>query len=176
MRKGIRYVLLSLLCCVQAEASSHHSGDGIVSISGSIIETPCSIDTGDRDQAIDMGVIPKGVIARDGHGADKPFSILLLNCQVSRIGNKLPAWQSFRVTFDGKNERGLFGVDGAAKGVGLQLTDAEGHIAYPGMPLPKIPAMNGDIRLNYILRLAENGSVLRAGEYATSIRFKIDYD
>lgn len=176
MRKGIRYVLLLLSYCVQARASSHHSGNGLVSISGSIIETPCSINTGDSKQTIDIGVMPRGVITRDGHSVGKPFSIQLLHCQVSRIGNKLHTRQSFRVTFDGKNERGLFGIDGTAKGVGLQLTDAEGHIAYPGTPQPKIPIKNGNIRLNYIFHLAENGSDFRAGEYTTSIRFKIDYD
>lgn len=64
-----------------------------------------------------------GQIIRDGQGMTKPFSIELVNCILERPENK-PDWKFFQVTFDGYAEGALFGVQGDARGVALEIKTA----------------------------------------------------
>lgn len=164
-----------LLFCSQSQAAIVNHGAGLVGLSGSIIETPCAIDTGSRDQSIDMGTLPLGVIANKRVGPSRSFSILLVNCTVSRASGKQPNWQRFQVTFEGTNVRGLFGVTGGARGVGLLLTDRSGAVIRPSEPAPAGMIVNADQRLDYRLRLAGNGGRLHSGDYYASLRFHLDY-
>ncbi len=151
------------------------AGWGRVNMQGSIIETACAIDTQSRDQTIDMDTAPVSQIARDGQGVSRPFSIRLVNCVLGRIDPRLPDWQRFQVTFDGRADTGGFGVEGEANGVALQITDAGGNIANPGQALPAGEIIPGDKTLNYSMRLVGNNQVLKAGEYYSTLRFKMDY-
>lgn len=163
-------ILLSMVSC-----PSQASGWGRVNMQGAVIETACAIDTESRDQTIDMFILPLSQIIRDGHGLKRAFNIRLINCVLARIDKKLPDWQRFQVTFDGRVDNGLFAVDGQAQGIALELTDNLGNIATPGKPLPAINISEGDSQLNYSLRLVSNSQVLRTGEYTSAIRFKMDY-
>lgn len=159
----------------QAEARPTNSGVGLVGISGSIIETPCAIDIGSRDQSIDMGNLPAGVIANGEDGPSRPFAIYLVNCTVSRRAKTLPNWQGFRITFEGQEDRGLFRVTGEARGIGLLLTNAKGDVIHPGKQSPEGDLNFSKQRLDYRLRLTGNGEYLHPGGYRTSIRFNMDY-
>lgn len=160
---------------VAGEAASAPAGWGRVNMEGAILDTACAIEAGSRDQSIDMSTLPINQIIRDGQGAAKPFTIRLVNCVLSRPTAGLPDWQRFQVTFDGDGRNGLFQVQGRARGVALQITDARGNIALPGEPLPPNEVTPGDMDLNYSLRLVGNQTVLRAGEYYSAVRFKLDY-
>lgn len=167
--------LLVNLSVVSAAESSQTQGWGKVNMVGAIIETACAIDTMSRDQTINMGTLPISQIARDGQGLMRPFSIRLVNCVLARQNQSLPDWHYFQITFDGPAEAGLFGVEGDAKGVALQLTDSLGNIARPGAPLPLGEIATKDMLLNYSLRLVSNQQALRAGEYSSTVKFKMDY-
>lgn len=167
------FCLLILLPIENSQATA--SGWGRVNMQGTVIETACAIDTNSRDQTIDMSVLPLSQIIRDGRGGSRPFSIRLVNCVLDRIDKTLPKWQRFQVTFDGRVDNGLFGVDGAARGVALQLADSYGNIVMPGAPTPSLDITEGDRELNYSLRLVSNKQVLRSGEYTSTIKFKMDY-
>lgn len=142
---------------------------------GSIVDTPCAIDTGSLDQTIDMASRPVSDIIRDGKGVPQPFRIQLTDCHTSRAGSTREDWHQFSVTFDGTHDGQLFGVRGGAGGVGLKILDSEGHQAIPGEPLPAHPLVTGDTTLDYTLQLAGDYHPLHAGRYATDIRFKLDY-
>jgi len=86
-----------------------------------------------------------------------------------------PEWQHFQVTFDGKPDAGLFSVHGEAQGIALQIADSQGNIALPGIALPKGEVHSGDMPLKYSLRLVSNNKLLRAGEYFSTVKFKMDY-
>ncbi|EPL9180878.1 fimbrial protein [Serratia marcescens] len=163
------------LWCAAVNANSHSQGWGKVNMQGAIIDTACAIAVQSRDQTIDMDVIPVSDIARDGQGRSRPFSIELVNCVLERQNSKMPDWKQFQVTFDGDAEGRLFGVSGEASGVALQITDTAGAVAAPGIPLPLQDIIRGDFRLNYNLKLVANSHALRAGNYSSSIRFKLDY-
>lgn len=142
---------------------------------GAVIETACAIDTDSRDQTIDISVMPLTKIIRDGQGLALPFTIRLVNCVLNRVDDNLTQWQRFQVTFDGRVDNGLFGVDGQAEGIALQLTDRHGNIIMPGNPTPLPDVVVSDRELNYFLRLVSNQKTLRSGEYTSTIRFKMDY-
>jgi len=140
---------------------------------GAIIDTACAIAVESREQTIDMEVVPLADIRQNGQGRSKSFTIELVNCILERP--KKEDWKQFQVTFDGDAEGTLFGVHGDASGIGLQIVDSQGNIAMPGQPLPLIDIVPGSMQMNYTLKLVANNHALKAGDYFSSIRFKLDY-
>lgn len=175
-KMGISALLILFNISLMGQASaSDPQGWGKVYMLGSIIETACAIDTSSRDQTIDMGLMPVSIIAREGQSITRPFTIQLVNCTLAKSSKEQPKWQHFQVTFDGKPDAGLFSVHGDAQGIALQISDSQGNIAVPGMALPKGEINVGDIPLKYSLRLVSNSKLLRAGEYFSTVKFKMDY-
>jgi type 1 fimbria pilin len=164
-------LLIALICSPGVQAGS----GGIVNMKGSIVDTPCAIDTGSLDQTIDMASRPVSDLVRDGAGAPQPFRIQLTDCHTSRVGSTREDWHQFTVTFDGAHDGQLFGVRGGARGVGLKILDSQGRQAIPGEPLPARPLIPGDASLYYTLQLAGDHHVLHVGQYASDIRFRLDY-
>lgn len=160
---------------LQAMAAVSSQGWGRVNMQGAIIDTACTITIESRDQTIDMEVVPLADIIRDGQGRSKPFSIELVNCILEHPDSTLPNWKQFQVTFDGDNEGELFGVLGEASGVALRITDESGNVATPGVPLRTQDIIVGTMKLNYHLRLVANQHLLKAGDYFSAVRFKMDY-
>ncbi|EPP8560692.1 fimbrial protein [Serratia marcescens] len=154
-------------------AEGHVAGWGRVNMQGAIIDTACAIAIDSQEQTIDMGVLPLSDIIRDGHGRNRPFSIYLVNCITERPGKE--GWKKFQVTFDGEANGGLFGINGDASGVALQILDTQGNVAMPGKAMPPRDIIPGDSQLNYAMRLVANNHALKAGDYLSSIRFKLDY-
>lgn len=146
-----------------------------VSLAGNILDTPCSIGPGSRDQTIPMGSTPIGVIARDGFGRSVPFSIQLKDCDLARFAKRLPDWQGVRVIFDGLSDGQDFSVRGTAEGVVLRIFDAEGHVAVPGDPLPSLSLIEGDQTLNFRMQLVSDHKPLKKGEYHAVIQFGLSY-
>jgi type 1 fimbria pilin len=142
---------------------------------GSIIDTACAIAAGSREQTIDMDTVPVGDIMRDGQGTTRPFSVELINCELSRPDPQLPDWHHFQVTFDGDADGSLFGVRGEAKGVALEIADSQGNKAMPGEPLPLGEIIPGSMKLDYTMKLVSNSQTLKAGRYTSAVRFKLDY-
>jgi type 1 fimbria pilin len=168
--------ILTLLLSVSSALAAHQTqGWGRVNMQGAIIDTACAISAGSREQVIDMETVPVADIIRDGQGINKPFSIELINCVLTRPNNKFPDWKNFQVTFDGEADGELFGVRGEAKGVALQIADGQGNIATPGKPFPFGDVLLGTTQLNYVMRLVSNNQSLRAGDYYSAVRFKLDY-
>lgn len=149
---------------------------GRVNMQGSIIDTACAIDMGSLYQSIEMPPLPIAQLLRDGEGPKVPFSIHLVNCTLQHYNPGLPDWYAFQVTFDGSaTHSGLFGVQGQARGVGLQIVDEFGEVAEPGNPMNMRTLVPGSTDMKYTLRLAGNHEHLRAGNYSSIIRFKLDY-
>lgn len=160
---------LSALSLSQVDGFFH----GRVNMQGAIIDDACAISVESSEQTIDMDMIPLAEIIRDGMGRSKDFSIILVRCSTDRQVKS--SEKKFRITFDGERDGELFGVHGEASGVALQITDMNGNVAIPGgaMPLEKMSIENG--KLNYTLKLKSNNHTLKAGDFFSSIRFKLDY-
>jgi len=176
MFKRINIILLLLLNILSiGRVNATDSGSGRVHISGMIIDTACAIDVNSIDQTIDMGVVPISLIIRDGQGKTKDFSINLVKCVLDKSEKNLSIKRNFQITFDGYNDDNLFGVDGEAKGVAMKISDSEGHIAEPGTALPAGNIDTTDMSLKYTLQLVSNNKKLQAGDYTSTIKFKMDY-
>jgi type 1 fimbria pilin len=172
--------MFNLLACAflvlsQGQAAAVSIDNTRVYLAGDILDTPCTIDSGSREQTISMGKIPLGVIARDGVGQAIPFSIQLKDCDLARVDHRLPDWKGVRIIFGGISDGRDFSIRGTAAGVALRITDAEGHIAAPGTPLPSSPLMTGDQSLNFTMQLVSDHKPLRKGEYHAVIQFGLSY-
>lgn len=156
-------------------AHSANQGRGEVTVNGRIIASACAIDTDSVDQTIIMATLPVSQIIRDGQGELREFTIKLVNCTLEKFNPALDDWRYFSVTFDGREDAGLFGIDGNAKGIALQISDARGNVAAPGIPMDKNEIQPGTMAFNYGLRLMGNNQVMKAGSYYSTVRFKMDY-
>lgn len=176
LKLGALSIFLSVnIFVVSTAEASQENGGGKVNMFGAIIETACAIDTENRDQTINMGTLPLSQIARDGKSLITPFSIRLVNCVLTRQNASLPDWHYFEVVFDGHHNAGLFGIEGDAKGVALQLIDSHGDIIIPGSPVSLEEITSKEMLLKYSLRLVSNNQLLRAGQYTSTVKFKMDY-
>ncbi|CAI1935988.1 fimbrial protein [Serratia entomophila] len=167
--------ILFVLINNPAQAAHSSQGWGRVNMQGSIINTACAIAAGSREQTIDMDTVSMGDIMRDGQDTTRPFSVELIHCELSRPDLGLPDWRHFQVTFDGEADGALFGVNGEAKGVALEITDSRGNKATPGEPLPSGEITPGTMKLDYMMKLVANNQVLKADGYTSAVRFKLDY-
>ncbi|MBL5824966.1 fimbrial protein [Serratia fonticola] len=173
-RISLSAVLLNLLLC-SFWAKSANQGRGEVTVNGRIIASACAIDTESVDQTITMATLPVSQVIRDGQGELREFNIKLVNCTLERFNPALDDWRYFSVTFDGRDDAGLFGIDGNAKGIALQISDKLGNVASPGMPMAINELQPGTMEFNYGLRLIGNNQVMKAGSYYSTVRFKMDY-
>lgn len=148
-------------------------GRGRVNMQGAITDSACAIAVNSREQVIDVHTVPLADIRRDGQGTSQSFSIDLVNCIFTRPGKA--DRKQFQVTFDGEADGALFGVQGEAAGVGLQIADPQGNIALPGQPMPAGNIPSGSLRLNYTLKLVANNRPLKSGGYSSFVRFRLDY-
>lgn len=175
-------MLTWFLSCVPAQAVPV-VGQGRVNMAGSILDTACAIEAGSMEQTLDMGVTPLSQLVQHGstlnwhkHGPSREFAIRLVNCVLEQKTSYKHDWQYFLVTFEGPGDGKAFGVTGDAKGVALQIRDSQGNLALPGVPLPRSGLIAGSQNLNFTLSLVGNRQELRAGDYRSTLRFKMDYD
>ncbi|WP_433587155.1 fimbrial protein [Providencia alcalifaciens] len=149
---------------------------GTVTMNGQIIDTACTIDVGSREQVVELGVLPVGVIRQQGKGPTRTVDIQLVNCNLVKDSDPTQVWQGLRVTFEGTADNGLFQVFGEARGVGLYLQDEAARQVLPGQISAEPTFIPLNMRLRYQLRLVTDNRPLRAGHYQSAIRFKLDYD
>ncbi|EMI5492678.1 type 1 fimbrial protein [Providencia stuartii] len=176
---GILAMVFSGMIAIPASASVQTyratQGDGYVAVEGSIIDSPCAIEAGSRNQSIELKTIPISQMIHDKQGPIRPFSIRLINCVLTPLTPGKPDWQSFEITFDGSHDGDNFRLFGKAKGISLKITDEQGNHAFPGKPLPARSIESGSMTLNYGMRLVTNNQRLESGNYQTTVRFKMDY-
>lgn len=166
-----------LMSLYSYSAVAKDQGHGTVTMNGAIIDSACSVDTNSRYQTIDMLSQPISEIISEGSGLSRPFSIKLINCQLSRTEShhQGESWSYFQVTFDGENDSSIFGLTGDAQGVALEISDEYGNVATPGIPMPSNNIEEGSMEMKYKMRLMGNREPLKSGEYHTTVRYKIDY-
>jgi type 1 fimbria pilin len=163
-------------------AQSSAQGDGVVTLGGEVVDSACGLEAASADQTIEMDPEPIGRLLRDGAGQIRPFQLRLVNCSLSRPdpsrpGESLPDWQHLRVTFDGSPDRAgrSFAAFGGSQGVAFDIQDIDGRACSPGAPVALYPVVEGDMILNYTLRLVGNGVPLLAGAHRAAVRFKLEY-
>ncbi|MGU9757797.1 fimbrial protein (plasmid) [Serratia marcescens] len=174
-KKGLLSVILAQLTLYSYPTFSANQGSGEVTVNGRIIASACAIDTDSIDQTIKMKTLPISKMIRDGQSERQAFSITLINCVLEKFHPALGDWRYFEVTFDGREDGGHFGIDGSTRGIALQISDDKGNVAVPGKPMTKNEIHPGEMTFHYGLRLVGNHQVLKAGEFVSTVRFKMDY-
>ncbi|HDT6566276.1 TPA: type 1 fimbrial protein [Enterobacter cloacae] len=153
-----------------------NQGEGAVLIQGAVLYTPCAIDLDSRDQTIDMGDTPVSEIATKGYGPTRAFTVRLINClMLPTPGNSKYDSEYYQITFEPMIGTERFSVHGDAQGIELAIRDIDGNIAAPGVAFPARKVTAGSMNLNYSLQLVSNGQPLKAGDYQSLIRFRMDY-
>ncbi|MGC0850361.1 fimbrial protein [Pantoea agglomerans] len=151
-------------------------GGGAVIIKGEVFYTPCAIDLDSRDQTIDMGVTPLSEIATKGYGPTRTFTVRLINClMLPKPGQSQYDSEYYQITFEPMTGTDRFSIQGDAEGIELAIHDTDGNHAQPGIPFPAKEVTTGSMSLNYALQLVSNGQTLKAGDYQSLIRFRMDY-
>lgn len=189
MTRQIMMIVLPALLSLNLESTALAApiaGWGRVNMAGSIIDTACAIEAGSLDQTIDMGVNPMSQLVmqdaggnRHWHGQLHTFTIRLIDCVLQRGSSNIQSrteWQHYQITFDGANDGDNFNVDGDARGVALQIRDQHGNLAHPGEPMPRGSLISDNQDLLFSLSLTSNQKTLRAGEFRSTLRFRMDYD
>ncbi|WP_337228510.1 fimbrial protein [Proteus faecis] len=173
----------TLLCFILGYAgmcssvfSAHDSqGHGKVSVMGEIVDTPCTLDTGSKDQTIDMGMIPISTLKQFGKSSPIFFNIKLINCRWQNYSDIDDNWKSFDITFNGPAKGNYFKTSGEAKGIALSIYDSLKNNVIPGKELPLQNIAPGDINLRYELHLVRDDQLLESGFYHAVINFKVSY-
>ena len=154
-----------------------HGWDGIALFTGEIVSSACGLVMEDKYQEIDLGYMPIRTIQNSFSGSERKFRLRLHDCDFGR-GEENYRVSHIRVSFDGLQGEtpDKFSVVGQARGINLQILDKDGYPARVGKNMPPLLLNRGEGELDYTLRVVRNGQPLKAGDYYTALRFKVDYE
>lgn len=148
--------------------NSEHIDVARVGLKGSILNAACSIDAGSQHQTINLGITPVESLLKNVQVT--PFSIRLINC--ARLASQ---GRNFKITFEGVQHQTTFLLMGKASGVGVEIADSYGNIAYSGQGLSERQIDKENMELKFQSRLMANKESIRAGDLRASVRFRMDY-
>jgi type 1 fimbria pilin len=167
----------SMLLCGSAFAAGG-SGSGKVTFNGEIINAPCSVASESVDQVVEMGQVSTKELALGGESNSKPFSIKLLNCEIS------PSEDAVKVTFSGVQDPvdpSLLVIGGGdASGAGIKMTAPGGDPIALGTPTAAVGLVNGDNELPFSAVLKgyadQTTNPLKAGAFTAVTNFTLSYE
>lgn len=148
--------------------ASPAAGRGNVEMKGSIVTATCDISTSADEQIVDLGMTTIGRFIRNGKLYQHKLDIKLQNCSDNLMHER------YQIAFNGDSDGKYFKLNGDIEGVALQIVDAAGNVAMPGIPLPvsEIPTDNNIA--SFYLRFIGNGD-LKAGMFSTTVLFNLRY-
>jgi type 1 fimbria pilin len=148
---------------------------GRVQLLGSIVDSACSIRVGNANQAIDFKPTALSGLVRGATSNQQTLNIYISDCIASNSSADGDPSQRFRLTFESEREGKYFSVQGAARGIALQIKDQQGTLISPGMLLEHNTASADTLMLNYSLTLVGSGHALEAGDYHATIKLSIQH-
>ena len=171
-----------------AQAEDIEGMNGVLNISGSMHETPCSLEMTSLHQTIDLGDVSTSQLRRPGDQARAvPFQLRFTDCnriagsiRSERTGNL--TWSAFQpvlsVAFlapaDADDPR-LVKVQGIT-GMGLQLTDVLGrdvNLGQRGEPL--FLPLGGNTQ-TWKVRPTRTSAPLTSGAFRAVVDFRLNYE
>ncbi|MFL1415488.1 fimbrial protein [Pseudomonas fildesensis] len=186
-------VLGCLLLALMARAHAADEEDvegmvGMLNISGSMHETPCSLEMTSLHQTIDLGAISAGQLQRPGDQATSvAFQLRFNDCRRTagsitseRTGNL--TWSAFQpvlsVAFmapaDADDPR-LVKVQGIT-GMGLQLTDALGRDVQLGSRGEPLFLPLGGSTQTWNVQPTRTSAPLTSGAFRAVVDFRLNYE
>lgn len=148
---------------------------GRVQISGSIVDSACTIRMGNDSQTIMFKPTALNGLVNGDTSSKQTLNIYINDCVTYRTDDNTEPSQRFKLTFEGESNGKYFSIQGAAQGIALQIKDQEGQLISPGMLLQHSSVSPDMLTLNYSLSLVGSGHALEAGDYHATIKLSIQH-
>ncbi|MCY1697934.1 fimbrial protein [Lelliottia sp. SL45] len=139
--------------------SAAMASDGTINFTGDIVNAPCVVSTGTQNQNVNLGQVKSSVFAKAKDSSTyKDFKIILEECTTTTLKNT-------NITFRGSSDEvnkdllSIGGESGAAKGVGIEISDATSATV---IPLNKASS-------DYALKDGQNTLMFKARYVATAV-------
>jgi type 1 fimbria pilin len=172
---GLSLVLSAASFANAAEVGE--AGSGTVTFTGSIIDSPCSIDPDTIDQTVNLGQISNvALLENDGKGTSTPkeFEIRLEKCDISALAKK-----TVSLTFTGAEggTKGMLGMTGTAKGASIAITDMASHVLPLGTASDAAALQNGTNTLRFSAYMQGDGAsaAIIPGDFKSVANFTLAY-
>ncbi|TLG91680.1 hypothetical protein FEM54_12070 [Pseudomonas edaphica] len=169
----VLYILVQPVCAIEPLANS--ALEGRVQLAGSIVDSACTIRVGNDSQAVDFKPTVLNGLVHGNTSPQQPLNIYISDCVNSNSRSNTTPSQRFKLTFEGQGEGKHFTLQGAAKGVALQIKDEQGTLVSPGMLLEHGSLSADTLMLNYSLTLVGSGQALEAGNFHATIKLSIQH-
>lgn len=148
--------------------------DTDVMFSGTLVSAPCQVDTQSADQTVEFWPVVAKHFQNNEQSYPAGFSIRLHECDLS-LGTQV------MVTFVGEKDSvkpSLFALTGTSEGLGLAITDSNGHPVFPGESQQPVALTGTDNDLNWQARLQSTGGygTVTEGEFLAVITFLLEYE
>ncbi|WP_261435551.1 fimbrial protein [Serratia ficaria] len=171
--KTMAAALLAAGISVSAAQAATDGGGGNLTITGSIIQPPCSIDPGSVDQQVELGAVSSSTINGGKIGRKTPFEIKLLDCDAPSTV-RVSIWG----TEDSLDKTLLHLGSGTAKGAGIAFFDSTANQIKLGENSRDIQVPTGNFTLSLAAALKGNAanSVAEPGDFTSTATFKLEYN
>ncbi|HHR6139490.1 MULTISPECIES: fimbrial protein [Providencia] len=161
---------------------------GVIYVSGSLTENPCSLAMISSNQSVSLGNISRAELNNStGSRSPVPFQIELLDClevhtelKDIQTGNQI--WSStqpgVKVRFIAvavPSFTDVISVNGA-QGLGLRITNSEGQILPIGKNSKPMLIASGQNILTYYVSTVRTSGALIAGSFSALVAFEMLYD
>ena len=182
-------LLLALMGSAHAQDDEDVEGmNGMLNVTGSMHETPCSLEMASLHQTIDLGVVSTSRLQRPGDQATAvAFQLQFADCQrtAGRIRNERTGnlvWSAYQpvlsVAFlapaDADDPR-LVKVQGIT-GMGLRLTDAQGRDVQLGSRGEPLFLPLGGSTQTWTVQPTRTAAPLSSGAFRAVVDFRLNYE
>lgn len=167
----------ALILGMASMAHAQDQGHGKVTMTGAIIDAPCSIAPESVDQTVELGQISNVALKNGGKSTPRNFSINLENCTFGTPAAK----NKVAITFTGMEsvaKNGLLGITGTAQGASVAITSGDGQLIKLGQPTTAQLLQDGKNTLNFAAYVQGNGdeAVITEGEFQSVADFTLAYN
>ena len=184
--KGLGGLLLAIVG--PAHAEDVEGMNGRLNVTGSMHETPCSLEMTSLHQTIDLGAVSASQLQRPGDQA-KPVAFQLRFTDCQRTAGSIRSERTGRLTWsafqpvlsvaflapaDDEDSR-LVKVQGVT-GMGLQLTDALGRDVQLGTRGEPLFLPLGSNTQTWLVQPTRTSAALTSGAYRAVVDFRLNYE
>lgn len=153
-----------------------NSTPGDIVMQGELIEASCSIDPDSRELWIDFGEISAREITPEANLlVSKQFQIKLVDCTLPSTEKGSASRAQITIMGTSVDSNQLIKVNGDAEGFGIQLKDSHGEILSLNTKMPDYTLLEGRDKLDFTATLIAYQKNIKAGEFAATLRFRMDY-
>lgn len=153
-----------------------NSTPGDIIMHGELIEASCTIDPNSRDLWIDFGEISAREITPEANLlVSKQFQVKLIGCTLPSADKGSASRSQITIMGTSVDSDKLLRVNGKSEGFGIQLRDYHGEILSLNTKMPDYTLLEGRDSLNFTAILIAYQKNIKAGEFAATLRFRMDY-